>query len=71
MTDEREPWEDEMVEGYRDGLDRNAPEPSKNRSYSYHHGFANGRADITLTGRAVASDLRIMAEQAIDRDMGR
>lgn len=36
---------DEMVEGYLDGFDPSSPEPSDNRSHSYRHGFANGRAD--------------------------
>lgn len=38
---------DEMVQGYRDGLNRDSPEPSANRTRSYRHGFANGRADIS------------------------
>jgi hypothetical protein len=38
---------DEMVEGYRDGLRKGSPEPSSNRTRSYRHGFANGRADIS------------------------
>ena len=39
------PANDEMVEGYMDGFDPDTPEPSANRSHSYRHGFANGRAD--------------------------
>ncbi len=39
------PANDEMIQGYRDGLDPNNPEPSANRSHSYRHGFANGRDD--------------------------
>ena len=35
--------EQQMLEGYLDGLDRDAPEPSSNRTESYRHGFANGR----------------------------
>jgi len=38
---------DEMVEGYRDGMWADSPEPSSNRTRSYRHGFANGRADIS------------------------
>jgi hypothetical protein len=38
-------FEQEMVDGYRDGHDLDAPEPSQNRSRSYRHGFANGRDD--------------------------
>lgn len=38
--------EDEFVEGYLDGRDMTAPEPSGNRSHSYRHSFAVGRAEI-------------------------
>lgn len=38
---------DEMVEGYRDGMKADSPEPSSNRTRSYRHGFLNGRADIS------------------------
>jgi hypothetical protein len=43
------PANDDMVQGYRDGFDLNSPKPSSNRSYSYRHGFKNGRADKTGT----------------------
>lgn len=33
----------EMIEGFKDGYDLDAPEPSSNRSASYRHGLANGR----------------------------
>jgi hypothetical protein len=33
---------DEMVQGFLDGYDLTAPEPSANRSASYRHGFENG-----------------------------
>ena len=36
---------DEMIQGYMDGLDLSLPEPSDNRTHSYRHGFANGRVD--------------------------
>lgn len=39
------PANDEMVQGYFDGLDLTSPQPSANRSRSYRHGFANGRAE--------------------------
>lgn len=39
------PANDEMIQGYQDGLDADCPEPSGNRSHSYRHGFENGRAD--------------------------
>ena len=35
----------EMIEGYMDGYDLSAPEPSANRSHSYRHGFAVARAE--------------------------
>lgn len=40
------PANDDMVEGYRDGRDPDSPEPSANRSASYRHGHAVGRAEI-------------------------
>lgn len=46
------PANEEMVEGYRDGLDMGSPEPSDNRSASYRHGFANGRDDRAGKPRA-------------------
>jgi hypothetical protein len=49
------PANDDMVEGYRDGFDLSAPEPSANRSESYRHGFANGRADKTGIPRTTLS----------------
>lgn len=36
--------DDEILEGYRDGL-ANEPEPGGNRSRSYWHGWRNGMAD--------------------------
>lgn len=36
--------DDEVVEGYRDGL-RGEPEPKGNRSRSYWHGWKNGMVD--------------------------
>jgi len=66
------PANDEMVEGYRDGLDMNSPEPSANRSFSYRHGFKNGRAD--RTGKLWASsyeELARMADEAMTLDEGR
>jgi hypothetical protein len=37
---------EEMVNGYLDGRDPTSPEPSANRSWSYRHSFAVGRAEI-------------------------
>jgi hypothetical protein len=36
----------EFWQGYCDGRDRNAPEPSDNRSACYRHSFAVGRAEL-------------------------
>ena len=36
--------DDEIVEGYRDGL-RGEPEPGNNRTCSYWHGWRNGQVD--------------------------
>lgn len=55
---------DEMLEGYRDGLDADSPEPSANRSHSYRHGFANGRDDLRREPRASAAELRRLADEA-------
>lgn len=62
------PANDEMVQGYLDGLDLDSPEPSENRSHSYRHGFANGRDDRSGKPRASADRLRADAEIAMARD---
>ena len=49
---------DEMLEGYRDGLDLDSPTPSGNRSAAYHHGFLNGRDDRHSKPRDTADVLR-------------
>lgn len=67
MTEGR-PANAEMIEGYKDGLDLNNPEPSDNRSHSYRHGFANGRDDRRGKPRASYADLVRMAEEAMDKD---
>jgi hypothetical protein len=59
----------EMAEGYGDGRDLDAPQPSTNRSMSYKHGFANGRDDRAGAPRATAAELRVMAAQAIRQDI--
>jgi hypothetical protein len=64
------PANDEMVAGYLDGFDLDNPEPSANRSHSYRHGFANGRADKTAISRGYTADrLRLMAEEAMAADL--
>lgn len=62
------PASDEMVSGYLDGLKPDSPEPSGNRSFSYRHGFANGRDDRAGNPRASAQSLRRMAEEAMRLD---
>jgi hypothetical protein len=58
----------DMVEGYKDGLNPDSPPPSDNRSYSYRHGFANGRDDLAKQPRASAATLRAEAQEAITKD---
>ena len=60
-----------MVEGYRDGSDPSAPEPSTNRSHSYRHGFANSRDDRSGKPRASYAELVRMAEIAMEKDDAR
>ena len=38
---------EDMIEGYMDGYELDAPEPSANRSHSYRHGFSVARAEKT------------------------
>lgn len=74
MVDDRQPRlfaYDDMVEGYRDGLDPASPAPSENRSRSYRLGFANGRDDLARTPRASARELREAAQRAMEADDAR
>lgn len=48
--------DDEIFEGYRDGF-KNEPEPGNNRSFSYWHGWRNGRADRTGEADAAQREL--------------
>jgi hypothetical protein len=65
----RKEAEGEMVQGFMDGYDRDAPEPSENRSRSYRHGFANGRRDIGMLDDGLcAAELRDLAEGCIAED---
>lgn len=59
---------DDMLEGYLDGLNPNSPEPASNRSHSYRHGFANGRDDLRKKPRAPAAALRAAAAEALALD---
>lgn len=65
----RQEAEQDMVQGFMDGYDMNAPEPSANRSHSYRHGFSNGRDDRRGEPRATAQWLREKAEACILADM--
>lgn len=70
---DHDPHGNEMLQGYRDGFNRDAPEPSDNRSHSYRHGFRNGRADLHRKPYATPDQVREMAENALaaDRDNDR
>lgn len=59
--------EDDFREGYRDGRDPDAPEPSANRSASYRHSFAVGRAELA-NNPIPAARSRIDAENAAKKD---
>lgn len=62
------PANDEMVQGYMDGYDLTAPEPSENRSASYRHGFMVGRGEKTGTLAGTYESLVAAAEAAMDED---
>lgn len=64
------PPNEDMLEGFRDGYDLTAPEPSSNRSASYRHGFMCGRLDKGLIKRngRTADDLRQLADLAMAKD---
>lgn len=65
----RRPANDEMIQGYTDGLDLDCPEPSANRSHSYRHGFWSGRADRNLgPRRGTFEQVEAMAQEAMDAD---
>jgi len=59
--------ENERLQGYIDGADPDAPEPSANRSASYRHGFAVRRADRrgqpAFGGTAAARERSEIAER--------
>ena len=61
----------EMIEGFRDGYDLSAPEPSANRSHSYRHGFANGRDDRRGQPRDTYANIVAAAEDAMTADEAR
>lgn len=63
------PANDDMVQGYMDGRDLSAPEPSSNRSHSYRHGFMVGRNE-KLRNDPIGSYHQVseMADKAMDLD---
>lgn len=65
---ERRPANDDMVQGYMDGYDLTAPEPSANRSASYRHGFMVGRGEKTKNYAGNYTDLNRAADLAMDED---
>jgi hypothetical protein len=70
-TSWRHPYEEqEFFDGYRDGRDPSAPEPSENRSAMYRHSFAVGRAE--LEGKPIlAAVSRVCAQAAIEQERSR
>jgi hypothetical protein len=59
-------WLDqEFCDGYRDGRDKFAPEPSENRSEAYRHSFAVGRAE--LAGCPIPADMSRERAARIER----
>lgn len=60
----------DFAEGYRDGRDPNAPEPSDNRSASYKHSFAVGRAELANKPIPAAVSRR-KAREAAESDANR
>lgn len=58
----------DMVEGYMDGYDLNAPEPTANRSHSYRHSFWIGRAEKLKLPLPRFQELERRAELAVIAD---
>jgi hypothetical protein len=62
--------DEEFVDGYRDGGDPTAPEPSANRSACYRHSFAVRRAEVA--GRPIPAPVsRASAAKAEQEDAAR
>lgn len=59
---------DDMVQGYLDGFDRDALPPGPNRSASYVHGWKNGRDDRLGQPRSTAAVLRVQGDEAMRLD---
>lgn len=62
------PANDEMVLGFREGYNRDNPEPSSNRSASYRHGFMCARIDLGILKSPGAGALDMLADQAMAAD---
>jgi ribosome modulation factor len=60
--------EAEMLQGYWSGL-KGEPEPGDNRSYSFKHGWRNGRDDRAQNPRSPASYIHSEALDAIKADL--
>lgn len=60
--------QDEMVEGYMDGRDGDAPQPPDNRSRAYKHGFQSGRDDLARLPSAPYAVRRAQAEEILRDD---
>lgn len=58
----------DMVEGYKDGRDLDAPEPSDNRSRSYRHGFMVGRAEKENRRLGTYEEIIRIADEAMALD---
>jgi len=58
--------DDDFVEGYMDGGDPNAPEPSANRSEAYRHSFAVRRAE--KAGRPIPASVSRPAVERIEAE---
>lgn len=65
------PANNDMIEGYLDGRDRDAPEASANRSASYRHGFKVGRSEINNERLGSFVDVGAMADRAMAEDDAR
>lgn len=64
----RRPANDDMVQGYMDGYDLSAPDPSTNRSSSYRHGFVVGRGEKIGNLAGNFQELDCAADAAMDED---
>jgi hypothetical protein len=62
--------DDEILQGYRDGLDPCSPKPTGNRTPAYCHGWLNGRDDLSQSPRASAATLRSAADQVRSKTDG-